>query len=112
MKEIRAVIRPEKLRDVLNALEKVGYNGIMVSEVEGHGAQKGITYQWRGEKYILELVPKKLLSIVAKDKDVDIIKKAIINEARVGEVGDGKIFINTIEEVIRIRTGETNDEAL
>lgn len=112
MKEIRAVIRPEKLQDVLSALEKVGCNGIMVSEVEGHGAQKGITHQWRGEKYTLDLLPKKLLSIVAKDKDADMIKNAIIKVARVGEVGDGKIFISTVEEVVRIRTGDTNDEAL
>lgn len=112
MKEIKAVIRPEKLSDVLNALEKVGYSGIMVSEVEGHGIQKGITHQWRGEKYTLDLIPKKLITIVAKDKDVDVIKNAIIKVARVGEVGDGKIFITNVDEVIRIRTGDINDAAL
>jgi nitrogen regulatory protein P-II 1 len=112
MKQIKAVIRPEKLQDVLNSLDRVGCDGIMVTEVEGHGRQKGITHQWRGEKYQLELIPKVMLDLVVHDKDVTNIKNAIINSARMGEVGDGKIFIYNIEEVIRIRTGEANDNAL
>lgn len=112
MKQIKAVIRPEKLQDVLNALQKVGYNGIMITEIEGHGTQKGVIHQWRGEKYRLELIPKIMLDIVVKDSAVETIKKAIIGAARIGEVGDGKIFVFNIEEVVRIRTGETNDEAI
>lgn len=112
MKQIKAVIRPEKLQDVLNALDKVNYNGIMITEIEGHGVQKGVTHQWRGEKYRLDLIPKVMLDIVVKDSAVDIIKKTIIDAAKVGEVGDGKIFIYNVEEVIRIRTGEINDDAI
>jgi nitrogen regulatory protein P-II 1 len=112
MKQIKAVIRPEKLQEVMNALERVGYNGIMVTGIEGHGIQKGVTHQWRGEKYRLDMIPKVMLDIVVKDSAVDIIKKTIIDAARVGEVGDGKIFIYNVEEVVRIRTGETNDDAI
>ena len=112
MKQIKAVIRPEKLQDVLTALDRAGCDGIMITEVEGHGKQKAITHQWRGEKYQLELIPKVMLDLVVQDKDVDKIKNTIINSARMGEVGDGKIFIYNIEEVIRIRTGETNDNAI
>ncbi len=112
MKQIKAVIRPEKLQDVLNALQKVGYNGIMITEIEGHGTQKGVIHQWRGEKYRLDLIPKVMLDIVVKDSAVETIKKAIIDVARIGEVGDGKIFVFNVEEVVRIRTGETNDEAI
>lgn len=112
MKQIKAVIRHEKLQDVLDALEKAGYNGIMITEIEGHGTQKGITHQWRGEKYRLDLIPKIMIDIVVKDSVVEIIKKAIIDSARIGEVGDGKIFIYNVEEVVRIRTGETNEKAI
>jgi nitrogen regulatory protein PII len=112
MKQIKAVIRHEKLQDVLNALEKAGYNGIMITEVEGHGTQKGITHQWRGEKYRLDLIPKIMIDIVVNDSAVETIKKAIISSARMGEVGDGKIFVYNVEEVIRIRTGEVNEKAI
>lgn len=112
MKQIKAVIRPEKLQDVLQSLDRIGYDGIMITEIEGHGRQKGITHQWRGEKYQLELIPKIMLDLVVHDKDVKTITNAIINSARMGEVGDGKIFIYNIEEVIRIRTGEVNEKAL
>jgi len=112
MKEIKAVIRPEKLQDVLSALDKVGYNGIMITEIEGHGIQKGITHQWRGEKFRLDLVPKIMLDIVANDSVVETIKNAIIHSARTGELGDGKIFIYNVEEVVRIRTGETDNDAI
>ncbi len=112
MKQIKAVIRHEKLQDVLTALEKAGYNGIMITEVEGHGTQKGITHQWRGEKYRLDLIPKIMIDIVVKDSAVETIKNAIISSARMGEVGDGKIFVYNVEEVIRIRTGEVNEKAI
>lgn len=112
MKQIKAAIRPEKLQDVLGALEKVGYSGIMVTEIEGHGNQKGVTQLWRGEKYRIDMIPKVMLDIIVKDSEVSIITDTIIKAARVGEAGDGKIFIYNIEDVIRIRTGESGEAAL
>ncbi|MDI3281329.1 MAG: P-II family nitrogen regulator, partial [Bacillota bacterium] len=93
MKLITAVIRPEKLDAVRRALEEVGCSGLMVTEIEGHGAQKGIVQQWRGEKYKVDLVPKVKLEVAVGDGQVAAAKKAIIENARTGEMGDGKIFI-------------------
>jgi nitrogen regulatory protein P-II 1 len=112
MKHIIAIIRPEKLDDVREALQEVGYSGLMISEIEGHGKQKGIVQQWRGEKYKVDLIPKIKLEIVVKDSEVEKIKKVLIKTARTGEIGDGKIFISTVDEVIRIRTGEEGEPAL
>lgn len=112
MKKIEAVIRPEKLNEVKTALEKAGYPGIMITEIEGHGKQKGQTLQWRGEKYKVELLPKIKIEIVIRDQEVEQIAKTIIENAKTGEIGDGKIFISTIEEVVRIRTGEKGEVAL
>ncbi|MBI5787505.1 MAG: P-II family nitrogen regulator [Candidatus Schekmanbacteria bacterium] len=112
MKKIEAIIRPEKLSDVRCALDKVGYSGLMISEIEGHGKQKGLVQQWRGEKYKVELLPKIKLEIVAKDSDVDQIVKTVVENARTGEIGDGKIFIYHIENAIKIRTGEKGNEAV
>ncbi len=112
MKHIIAVIRPEKLDDVRHALEKVGYSGLMISEIQGHGKQKGIVQQWRGEKYKVDLISKIKLEVVVKDGEAEAIKKTIIENARTGEIGDGKIFITHVDEVIRIRTGEEGEIAL
>ena len=112
MKKITAIIRPEKLEAVRQALEKVGYSGLMISEIQGHGKQKGIVQQWRGEKYKVDLISKVKLEIVVKDSEVAVIKQTIIQNARTGEIGDGKIFISSIDEVIRIRTGEEGETAL
>lgn len=112
MKRIEAVIRPEKLDQVRRALDKVGYSGIMISSIEGHGKQKGIVQQWRGEKYKVDLVPKVRLEIVAKDKEAGKILQAIIDHARTGEIGDGKIFVSPVETAIRIRTGEDGEGVL
>jgi nitrogen regulatory protein P-II 1 len=112
MKHIIAIIRPEKLDDVRASLQEVGYSGLMISEIEGHGKQKGIVQQWRGEKYKVDLIPKIKLEIVVKDSEVEKIKKMLIEKARTGEIGDGKIFISTVDEVIRIRTGEAGETAL
>jgi nitrogen regulatory protein P-II 1 len=112
MKHIIAVIRPEKLDDVRRSLEKVGCSGIMISEIQGHGKQKGIVQQWRGEKYKVDLIPKVRLEVVVKDSDLATIKKTIIDNARTGEIGDGKMFISNVEEVVRIRTGEEGEVAL
>lgn len=112
MKKIMAILRPEKLDDVRRALEKVGYSGLMISEIQGHGKQKGVIQQWRGEKYKVDLVSKVKLEVVVKDTELANIKKTIIENARTGEIGDGKIFISTVDEVIRIRTGEEGEIAL
>ncbi|HBQ64664.1 MAG TPA: P-II family nitrogen regulator [Clostridiales bacterium] len=113
MKQIKAVIRPEKLSDVRDALEKAGcYRGAMITEIMGQGAQKGITQTWRGEKYQMDLLPKVMIDLVVKDEEVDSIRKVLLESARTGAIGDGKIFIYNVEEVIRIRTGEEGETAL
>jgi nitrogen regulatory protein P-II 1 len=112
MKKIEAIIRPEKLDDVLKAIEGTGYSGIMITEIKGHGKQKGIVQQWRGSEYKVSMLTKIKLEIVARNKDVEKIKASIASSARTGEVGDGKIFIYDIADAIKIRTGETCDEAV
>ena len=113
MKQIKAIIQPEKMSDVRDALEKAGcYRGVMITDIMGQGIQKGITQAWRGEKYQMDLLPKVMMDFVVKDEDVALIKKIILESARTGEIGDGKIFIYNVEEVIRIRTGEEGDDAL
>ena len=112
MKRIEAIIRHEKVDEVRKALEKVGFPGLNISEVEGHGKQKGVVQQWRGEQYRVELLPKAKLEVVVSDKDSSKIVKAIQEVAKTGSVGDGKIFISDVYEVIRIRTGETGESAL
>jgi len=112
MKRIEAIIRPEKVTAVRLALEKVGFPGLNVTEVEGHGKQKGVVQQWRGDKYRVVMLPKMRLEIVVSDRDVKKIVQAIQDVSKTGAVGDGKIFVSTVEEVIRIRTGETGEAAL
>jgi len=113
MKQIKAVIQPDKLYDVRDALEKAGcYRGAMITDILGQGTQKGITQAWRGEKFQMELLPKVVIDLIVKDEDADTVKKIIIESARTGEIGDGKIFVYNVEEVIRIRTGEKNESAI
>lgn len=112
MKKIEAIIRPEKLDDVLAAMDAVGYAGVMITEIKGHGKQKGIVQQWRGGEYKVSLLTKIKIEVVVPKKDVDKIKKAIVGAAKTGEVGDGKIFVCDIAEVVKIRTGETGEEAI
>jgi nitrogen regulatory protein P-II 1 len=112
MKKIEAIIRPEKVDDVLAALEDAGYAGIMITEIKGHGKQKGITQQWRGKEYKVSLLQKVKIEIVVKDADVTSISKAVIKTAKTGNIGDGKIFISDIDNCIRIRTEEEGDKAL
>lgn len=112
MKKIEAIIRPERLSFVREALEKVGYSGLMISEIQGHGKQKGVTQQWRGEQYRVELLPKTKLEIVVKDSEAEKIVKAVVEAGRTGEIGDGKIFIYNIENAIRIRTNERGEGVL
>lgn len=113
MKHIKAVIRPEKLNDVREALEKAGcHKGLMITEIVGHGNQKGVSQMWRGEKYEMDLIPKVMLDIVVSDDDAPKVTKAVLVSAPVGDFGDGKIFVYPVEDVIRIRTGESGEKAL
>jgi nitrogen regulatory protein P-II 1 len=112
MVKIEVIIRPEKLTDVLQVIENTGYSGVMITEIKGHGKQKGLVQQWRGGEYRVSLLTKVKLEIVSKDSDVEKIKAAIVGVARTGEIGDGKIFIYEIKDAMRIRTGETGDAAL
>lgn len=112
MKKIEAIIRPEKLDTVRKELDKSGYPGIMITEIEGHGKQKGIEQQWRGEKYKVEFLPKIKIEIVVKDSEVDRIISALLQTARTGVVGDGKIFVSDVKDAVRIRTGERGEKAI
>ena len=112
MKKIEVIIRPEKLDEVRRAIETVGYPGITITEAEGHGKQKGLTQQWRGETYRVQFLPKVKLDIVIADSDLEHMVQAITKAARTGQVGDGKIFVSDIRDVIRIRTGERGEGAI
>ena len=112
MKKIEAVIRPAKVGDVCDALNKVGHPGIMITEIEGHGRQKGIEQEFRGKTYKTELLTKAKIEIVANNADVEKIVKAIREAALTGKVGDGKIFIYPIDDAVRIRTAEHGDIAV
>jgi nitrogen regulatory protein P-II 1 len=106
MKKIEAIIRPAKTGDVYEALESVGCPGLMITEIEGQGRQKGVEQEFRGKKYKTELLTKAKIEIVADDEDVEKIVAAIQKAAITGKEGDGRIFVYTIDEAIRIRTGE------
>ncbi len=112
MKKITAVIRPEKLDDVKDALEAAGYPGLMLTRIEGHGQQKGAMQQFRGRAYKVELLPKYKVEVVCAEDQCGALIDAIVSSGRTGEVGDGKIFISDIAEVIRIRTGESGSTAI
>jgi nitrogen regulatory protein P-II 1 len=112
MKKVEAIIRPEKLDEVCQALQKAGYPGIMITEIEGHGLQKGIKQQWRGEEFQVDFLPKIKVEIVIDDEELDNITAAISNSAYTGEVGDGKIFIYAVEGALRIRTKQSGVTAL
>lgn len=112
MKKIEAIIRPERVEMVRRALELAGCTGLMISEIEGHGKQKGTVRQWRGEKYKIELLPKIKLETVIPDNMAERIVKTIMDNAKTGEIGDGKIFISNIEDAVRIRTGEKGEGAV
>lgn len=112
MKRIEAIVRPEKADAVRRALDKSGYPGITITGVEGHGKQKGVVQQWRGEQFRVELLPKVKIEIVVRDQEVDRIVAAITETARTGQVGDGKIFVSDVKEAVRIRTGEKGDAAI
>jgi nitrogen regulatory protein P-II 1 len=112
MKKIEAVIRVEKSEEVTEALETLGCPGMMITHIEGHGRQKGIVEQFRGREYKVNFLPKIKIEIIVKDSQVDKIISVIAKIARTGEIGDGKIFVSTIEDAMRIRTGERGDVAV
>lgn len=112
MKKVEAVIRPDALDDVMSELEKAGYPGIMVTEIEGHGKQKGVAQQWRGQEYKVDLLPKVKIEVVVSDKEADEIIQRITKVTKTGKIGDGKIFVSNVSDVVRIRTGERGDTAL
>jgi nitrogen regulatory protein P-II 1 len=112
MKKIEAIIKPFKLDDVKEALHEVGIKGITVTEAKGFGRQKGHTELYRGAEYVVDFLPKVKLEIVIEDNQVERAVEAIQQAARTGRIGDGKIFVTSVEEVIRIRTGERGPDAL
>ncbi len=112
MKKIEAIIKPFKLDEVKEALHEVGLQGMTVTEAKGFGRQKGHTELYRGAEYVVDFLPKVKIEIVMEDNLVERAIEAITQAARTGRIGDGKIFVSTIEDVIRIRTGETGAEAV
>jgi nitrogen regulatory protein P-II 1 len=112
MKKIEAIIKPFKLDDVREALHEIGITGMTVTEVKGFGRQKGHTELYRGAEYVVDFLPKVKLELVVKEDHLERCIEAISNAARTGKIGDGKIFVTTVEQVIRIRTGETGTDAI
>ncbi len=112
MKEIKAIIRTTTFEVVKKALDEKGYVSMTVTEVKGRGKQKGITQQWRGAEYVVDMIPKTKIEMVVKDEEVQEVVDIICNVAKTGQIGDGKIFISPIEEAIRVRTGEHGEESL
>lgn len=112
MKKIEAIIKPFKLEEVKDALIKIGIGGMTVSEVRGFGQQKGETEIYRGTEYVVDFLPKIKIEVVVKDEDAEKVIETIANTARTGRVGDGKIFVIPVEDVVRIRTGERGEKAV
>jgi nitrogen regulatory protein P-II 1 len=112
MKKIEAVIKPFKLDEVREALSEVGVTGLTVTEVKGFGRQKGHTELYRGAEYVVDFLPKVKVEIVVADGSVEQVIEAIVKAARTGKIGDGKIFVTAVEQIVRIRTGEMNEQAV
>ncbi len=112
MKKIEAVVKPFKLDEVREALSEIGVTGLTVTEVKGFGRQKGHTELYRGAEYVVDFLPKVKVEVVVGDNLADQAIEAIVKAARTGKIGDGKIFVTTVEQVIRIRTGETDEAAV
>ncbi|HEV8260598.1 MAG TPA: P-II family nitrogen regulator [Burkholderiales bacterium] len=112
MKKIEAVVKPFKLDEVREALSEIGVTGLTVTEVKGFGRQKGHTELYRGAEYVVDFLPKVKVEVVVPDKLADQAIEAIVKSAHTGKIGDGKIFVTTVEQVIRIRTGETDEAAV
>ena len=112
MKEIRAIIRPEKLRDVLDALEDIEHPGVSITRIEGHGRQSGVVEQFRGREFKVDLLPKVRIDIVCNDDEVNDLAEVIAKAARTGDIGDGKVFIYPVDGALRIRTMEKGVDAI
>ena len=112
MKKVEAVIKPFKLEDVKDALAEIGITGMTVSEVKGYGRQKGHSELYRGAEYVVDFLPKIKMEMIVEDESVQQVIDTIVDSARTGKIGDGKIFVTDIEKTIRIRTGETDSEAI
>lgn len=112
MKEITAIIRPDKLETVKQALQDIECSGVTVTEVKGRGRQLGITESYRGRDYKVDLLPKTRLEIIVNDEDAEQVIETIVKTAQTGDIGDGKIFVSPVDEVIRIRTGERGEKAV
>jgi len=112
MKRIEAVIKPFKLEDVKDALAEAGITGMTVSDVKGYGRQQGHSELYRGAEYVVDFIPKIKLDLVVAGEDVDKTVEIIVNAAKTGKIGDGKIFVSSIEKIVRIRTGEEDEEAI
>jgi nitrogen regulatory protein PII len=112
MKKIEAIIKPFKLDEVKDALNDIDVHGITVTEVKGYGRQKGHTELYRGAEYVVDFLPKAKIEIIVSDDRVQAVVEAIQNSARTGKIGDGKIFVTPVDEIIRIRTGEKGEEAI
>jgi nitrogen regulatory protein P-II 1 len=112
MKMVTAIVKPFKLDEVREALSGIGVQGITVTEVKGFGRQKGHTELYRGAEYVVDFLPKVKVEVVVKDGDVERCIEAIVKAAKTGKIGDGKIFVSAVEEVVRIRTGETDEDAV
>ena len=112
MKMITAIIKPFKLEDVREAIAEIGIKGITVTEVKGFGRQRGHTEMYRGAEYVVDFLPKMKIEVAVEDDILDQVVEAIVESARTGKIGDGKIFVHILEQVVRIRTGETGDEAV
>lgn len=112
MKKIEAIIKPFKVDDVKDALGELGIDGMTITEVKGHGRQKGHTELYRGAEYVVDFVPKVKVDVVVSEERLEEALEAICSAASTGKVGDGKIFVSAVEQAIRIRTGERDDEAL
>jgi len=112
MKKIEAIVKPFKLDEVREALSEIGVTGLTVTEVKGFGRQKGHTELYRGAEYVVDFLPKVKVEVVVKNDDVERCIEAIVKAAKTGKIGDGKIFVTQVESVVRIRTGETNENAV
>ena len=112
MKKIEAIIKPFKLEEVREALSEIGVSGLTVTEVKGFGRQKGHTELYRGAEYVVDFLPKVKIEIVVLDDAAELAVEAIVKAARTGKIGDGKIFVSAVEQVVRIRTGETGEAAI
>ncbi len=112
MKKIEAIIRPERLPFVRKAIEEAGYVGLTLTDVRGHGRQRGVTQTYRGTTFTVDILNKLKIELVVQDADAPRLVKAVVEAARTGQVGDGKVFITTIDDAVRVRTGESGNAAL